>query len=76
MAGDMFIKRVGNSQKSYEVMKLFSHMPWSDFHKLLNQGNKPYPQDIKKELTKTEVMKEELVQTLRDDTKAQERMAE
>ena len=50
-------------------MKHISHMPWIDVLKLFNQGNKPYPQDIKKEVTKTEVKKEELVFTLKDDTK-------
>ena len=33
------------------------------------QGNKPYPQDRKADLTKTEVKKGELVPTLKDDTK-------
>ena len=50
-------------------MKLISHMPWSDFLKLVNQGNKPYPQDVKKAITKTEVKKAEINQTLGDDTK-------
>ena len=68
MAGDMFTKCFGNSQKLYEVMKPISHMPWSDFLKLFNQGNKPYPQDVKKEITKTEVKKEEVVLTLENDT--------
>ena len=75
MAGDVFTKCFGHSQKWYEVMKLISHMPWSDFLKLSNQGNEPYPQDAKKEITKTEVKKEEIAQTLRDDSKNQERMA-
>ena len=43
-------------------------MTWSDFLKLFNQGNKPYPQDVKQEITKTEVKKEKIVQTLRGDT--------
>ena len=43
-------------------------MPWIDFLKLFNQGNKPYPQDVKKEVAKTEVKKEEIVFTLKDDT--------
>ena len=47
IAGDMFTKCFGISQKWYEVMKRIPHMPWSDFLKLFNQGNKPYPQDVK-----------------------------
>ena len=69
MANDMFTKCFGNSQKWYEAMKLFSHMPWIDFLKLCNQGNKPHPKDVKKEVTKTEVKKEEIVLTVKDGTK-------
>ena len=50
-------------------MKLISHMPWIDVLKLFNQGNKPYPQDIKKEITNTDVKKEHNVLALKDDTK-------
>ena len=68
----MFTKCFGTSQKWHEGMKLITHMPWPDFLKLFNQGSKPYPQDVKKEITKTEVKKEEIVQTLRHNTKKQE----
>ena len=57
-------------QKWYEVMKRISHLPWMDFPRLFKQGNKPYPQDVKKEVVKTEVEKEEVVLRLKDDTKA------
>ena len=40
-----------------------------DFPKRCNQGNKSYPQDVKKEVTKTEVKKEEINLTLKDNTK-------
>ena len=69
MAGDMFTKCFGRVQKWNEVMKRMSHMPWSDFLKFVYQGNNNYPQYVKKEITNTEVKKEEVVQTLKDDTK-------
>ena len=50
-------------------MRLISHMPWSDALKLFNQGHKPYPQYVKKDITKTEVKTEEIVLTLKDDTR-------
>ena len=40
-----------------------------DVLKLFNQGNKPYPQDIKKETTKTDVKKEDIVWTFKHDTR-------
>ena len=51
MAGDMFIKCAGSSQKLYEVMKPIFHMLGSDLLKLFNQGNKHYPQDVKKDIS-------------------------
>ena len=56
-------------------MTLISQMPWMDFLKLFNQGNKPYPQDVKKEITKTEVKKEEIVD-IEGRHNNQERLAE
>ena len=47
-------------------MELISHMPWPGVLKLFNQGNKPYPQDIKKDISKTGGKKEEIVQKLRN----------
>ena len=71
MAGDdVFTKCFGNSQKWYEVMKLISHVAWPDFLKLFNQGKKPYPHDVKKQITKTEVKKEDVVQKVRDNIEA------
>ena len=71
MAGNNFTTCFWESQTFYEVMKFMSHMPWSDFFIFFNQGNKPYPQDVKKEITKTELKKRHY-----GTTQNQERLAE
>ena len=68
MAGFMFTTCFGHFEKSYEVMKLNSHMPWPDVLNLFNIGSKPHTQDIKKDISKTEVEKQEILQKLGHDT--------
>ena len=72
----MFTRCFGNYQKCFEVMKLIVYMPWSEFLKRFNQGNKLYLQYVKKATTKTDVKNEEVVLTLKDDTTKQEQLAE
>ena len=57
MAGDLFTKCVGTTDKWIQVMKLIGHLSWSDVLRRFNQGSRLFPTDVKKENVKIQVDK-------------------